>query len=653
MAQLIVIDGPNIGMMFPLSKKTTIGSDDGNTIRLTDKEVAAQQAVITSKGDEWLVTNKDKKIEMRVNSVTTKEIKLSDGDCVEWGMTKVFFNAEKERAAVEAAKGAAGPRKAGGAGGQPTPGENLGGNTVQTRQKFFDNADDVLASLCGVGGGGGADNKATERLQVLFRVTHAISSIMELQPLLEALFTIIFQECQADRGAILWVEGDAEKDPEGCSFTTAIELIRGAEGQPPQKPPEPIKYSRTVVKEAVKTKESILTADAQADARFGAAMSIMDQKICSVMCVPLVVKKKVIGLILLDTTKQYKAFSKGDLELMTGVAMQGAVAIDNVRMQAAMKDKDRLEHEMGIAASIQIDLLPKKIPASKHLDMAGYMVPAKEVGGDYYDFLYTKDSPDILVAIGDVSGKGLPAGLVMVMARCFLKILAKTDMSTREMVLALNENLQQDTKSNMFMTMNVLRFKESESKLYYTSGGHEHIIIWRNGQKEEDGRQKVECIKAGGTALGLLKNQLAGRLYVEKTIDLNVGDTVLLYTDGVSEAVNEKGDFYELENVVELGRKHGHHATADEVFNAILDELKVYMGDAEQHDDITMAILKRREDENPKEKVGQGSTSAKTAPPPPEEKPKAEKKPEAVPAAAPAAAPAETKEAPAPAAAQA
>ena len=188
------------------------------------------------------------------------------------------------------------------------------------------------------------------------------------------------------------------------------------------------------------------------------------------------------------------------------------------------------------------------------------------------------------VCIGDVSGKGVPAGLVMVMARCFFRPLILSCRNTKLILEELNKFLVADTRKDMFMSMLVIKWDVIEKIFTWTGAGHEHLLIYRAKTK------KCEAIRAGGIVLGMLKK--AEKFFKENQLTLDTDDVVVLYTDGVTECINSKGQMLELQHLIPLVEKYGNLSAA-EICNAIFSDLLRFMGKTPQHDDITLVTMKK------------------------------------------------------------
>lgn len=414
--------------------------------------------------------------------------------------------------------------------------------------------------------------KDAERMQVLLKVSSKLSNF-DIGSLLKELLDIIFDVMPADRGTILLYS------PERRRFRTMASKTRwGGEAK--------VRISRTIAKEVLRSKESILSADAQADDRFSLGMSIVDEDIRSALCVPILSNDEIMGLIHLDTQNEDEQFDKGDLELLTAIAMQAALAIENARLVNEIAEQERMKYELDLAATIQQQLLPRKLPESRQVEVYGKMIPAKELGGDYFDFIDLGNG-EFCICVGDVSGKGLPAGLVMVMARSYFRPLITANRSPKKIIAEANRYLFDDTRRDMFMSAVLLYWDDEANKFLWTGAGHEHLLVYRARTRT------TESIKAGGLVLAMMRD--AERLFQENELVLEPGDAIVLYTDGVTEAQNAAGGFFaeaSLDPLIDLVNRYGH-LNAKDLLEAILWELRNFMGNAPQADDITIVTVKK------------------------------------------------------------
>lgn len=308
----------------------------------------------------------------------------------------------------------------------------------------------------------------------------------------------------------------------------------------------------------------------------------------SVLCAPLREKEKDLGVLYVDSPDVDREITDSDVTFFDAIAKQIALALTQVQLREQLKDRERMQYEFNIASTIQNDLLPSEFPALPGISIYGYTEPAKEVGGDYYDVISTPfEDPQHFLCIGDVSGKGLPAGLVMVMARSALRPLITTGsiLSPAELLYHLNGMIYENTSSGVFMSMLLLEILPDG--IEYASAGHEHILVYRKAQK------KVEAIRSGGVVLGLSPYV---PMFENKFLPMDPGDFLLLYTDGATEAQNTKGEEFELEHLVELTERYGNQEmTCQEMVGYIFSDIKNFFTGVDQLDDITLLIAKRTE----------------------------------------------------------
>jgi len=303
----------------------------------------------------------------------------------------------------------------------------------------------------------------------------------------------------------------------------------------------------------------------------------------NVMAVPFQVKDQVLGVLVVENRLDEAPFDSNDLHLIQALADQAAVSINNFRIYAQLAETEKMRQEMQIAARIQMQLLPTKIPQVRNLGISAFMKPAKEVGGDYYDFI-PYDEDRLGIVIGDVSGKGLPAGMIMIIANAIIKIVAVKSHNTKRIITEFSREMYNKMQAGSFMTMNYLIWNGAEHLLSYSGAGHEHIL-WHHAAGGT-----VDRIKAGGLAVGLADN--VDDFISHKEIRPLPGDIVVLYTDGITEAINEKRERYTLDRLVESLRRNAPAQDQERIRQGILDDVFAFMAGYEQYDDITLLVMK-------------------------------------------------------------
>jgi diguanylate cyclase (GGDEF)-like protein len=330
MAQLIVVEGPNRGKTFEIEKKVTLGNAEGVEVKLDDRRAGERQAEIRlMETGRFEIVNLDTKKNLLVNGEVTKRAKLSHGDWITVAESTLVFSEEApKKAALEI---------------QAIDAGDLFQSTVLSRRALFDSADSVLEELDKedvseedkAATASGLMRKTRDRLAVLYRVSTAVSSQLHLPKLLDTILDLSFEVFKADRGFILLL------DEEDRKLKPMASKVRGMTAdQSAQVAPAP-DVSKTIIKEVFMRKEAVLSTDAQADDRFAAGMSIVGSGMRSVLCAPFVRDDRVLGVIQLDTTSARQAFTKEDLDLLSAIAMQCAIAIENARAYKKRQEYSR------------------------------------------------------------------------------------------------------------------------------------------------------------------------------------------------------------------------------------------------------------------------------------------------------------------------
>ena len=250
-----------------------------------------------------------------------------------------------------------------------------------------------------------------------------------------------------------------------------------------------------------------------------------------------------------------------------------------------VKERRRMSSELDIASSIQRDVLPKEAPEAPGLDVVAKTRSAAEVGGDTFDFLTSADGNQVFIYIGDVTGHGVPSGLIMMMVDTIVTAMVyKGVTSGQELIMHTNTLLHPRISSRLFMTSVALRWDKSKQQMYFTGAGHEHVLVYRKNAEE------VEAIPSGGIALGMIPD--VSKIVREQPISLEIGDCIVLYTDGITEAKNQTGEMYGLERLQKALKRNGYKPSAEAVFDGITKDFSDFVQEYVQIDDITMIVIK-------------------------------------------------------------
>jgi phosphoserine phosphatase RsbU/P len=307
-------------------------------------------------------------------------------------------------------------------------------------------------------------------------------------------------------------------------------------------------------------------------------------RIETMMAVPLKLRNETLGVMAIVNKTAQGSFTEIELSVFASLADQATLALHSARFQHLQQEKTRMDHDLHIARDIQKLLLPAEPMQVKGFDIAAANLPASEVGGDYYDF-YPIDENRIGIGIADVSGKGVPGALMMVMCRSVARSKATSYRSASAVLKEINRLLAADMKQDMFISMAYLILDAVGRTLAIARAGHEPPLL-----VHADGGG-VEPIQPKGMALGIDKGDKFDLLIQESSIRLNRNDVVVLYTDGITEAMDEQGQEFGRENFHEAIRLAAGGNSRDLVEN-VFARVKRFIGSQPQHDDMTMVVIK-------------------------------------------------------------
>jgi sigma-B regulation protein RsbU (phosphoserine phosphatase) len=303
-----------------------------------------------------------------------------------------------------------------------------------------------------------------------------------------------------------------------------------------------------------------------------------------IVAFPLRVGDRAVGAALLGPAAIAGGLKEGDLEFGCGLASLAAVALDKAwRVQDSLF-RQRVERELSLAASIQLDLFPKRLPDLLATQLAARNRPAREVGGDYYDVLSIggagADGPHLL-AVADISGKGVGASLLMANIQATLRALLSVESSLEKIARRTSELLYASTPSSKYATAILVKYDPATGRCAFINAGHnEGLILRRQGG--------IERLTATSVPMALLP----GTSFPEGTFELAVGDVLLLYTDGVTDAVDQQGEEYGMDRLIEMLEQRGE-ADLDELIGDMFRSIDEFASGQAQHDDITMLALRR------------------------------------------------------------
>lgn len=424
-------------------------------------------------------------------------------------------------------------------------------------------------------------------LELLSRVGGALSSEANFDEVLKTILDYSVEVLKARAAAILTLTQDKKfvipRYVHG--FYPPVEKVEGYAATKEKLLVEKflatkIPVGSTYLGEVVKTGKPLFIQNALEDKRIiQSAKGMMD--IRTVIAVPLKFREDIIGVISFLNKETGGSFTQAEFSLAETLAEQAAVTLNNFRLYNELLARQREEREIEIAGEIQRQLLPRQYPELKNVELFGFSKAAKGVGGDYYDFLNFQNKR-LGVIMADVAGKGVPASLVMVMIRSILRAVARANVQPAQIVNFLNKMITGDVSQERYATLFYYLYDIETGKLYFTNAGHGPLLIYRSKKMD------FEMVDTPGFPIGISKDIE----YVQSETKLEPGDICILYTDGITEARNIEKEEFTLDRLKEVIKTNADGKSAIEIGEAVKTALYEFVGDAPQHDDQTLVILK-------------------------------------------------------------
>ncbi len=404
-----------------------------------------------------------------------------------------------------------------------------------------------------------------EHLLTLYEITRTMNSSLDFGEVLNIVMESMMQVTQAQRGFLMIASDDGR---------LRIQVARSNEGDPAEET-----FSTTIVNQVVETHKPLLTNNAQFDSRYKAGQSIIMKGLRAILCAPMMVKDRLVGVVYVDTSIRTGSFKESDLFLLSAVAGQAAIAIENARLYGVAVEKGRLDRELQMAREIQESLLPRRMPQIPGYEIAARWKAAREVAGDFYDVFALSDDTVGLV-IADVSDKGAAAALFMASARGMIRSHALAGYSPYETLSRTNDMIVGDSYDGTFVTVYYSLFQQGGAGIH-VNAGHNPPILYRCAQNT------VSFLARGGRALGwFLNNPL-------KPIELALepGDVIVYYTDGLTDAENAAGENYGEERLAQAVSDCGLQS-ATQILNYLVNEVECFCGDVPAFDDLTLCVVR-------------------------------------------------------------
>ena len=518
-----------------------IGRGTGADVVVGDHSMSRQHARFAAEGKGWIVEDLGARNGTFVNGVRVEGRHLiAPGDVVKMGATLVrvgVLEAELQPAALGVS--------------------DLGASLFRPITEITNDLD--LS---------GAATRVAARLKALNEFHRAMAGPISLDALLELLLDRLFAALQPEEGVILL------REPDGSMRTAVSRRLPSATGD--------LLVSRRLITEVADKGTAALVSDIAMDERFSGAESIIGAGIRSILAAPITDAAGCVGMVAIYSRAHVRRFGEEDLELLVSLASAAALRIRNVALAEEAAARRVQDHELALAHDIQMAMLPRRFPERPELEMAAALIPARAVGGDLYDFLLEGDNLWFIVA--DAAGKGVSAALFMAVTRTLFRAMAHSQATVASVISRMNVELARDNDQQFFVTALVGRLDLRSGALTYASAGHPPPLL-------ASGSGMTSAVEAaeGGVALGILDDAV----YDEGRVTLEPGDVLLLFTDGVTEAINGDGElFSDARLLARFGRSAALPASG--LVESLVDDVNAFAAGVPQEDDITILALRYR-----------------------------------------------------------
>ena len=408
---------------------------------------------------------------------------------------------------------------------------------------------------------------AVEELSILNDIATAIASTQSLNQITKLIVKKCIKHLKAEQGSIQLVDEKDFVNP----FHTMIRVREKLDNKT-------LRFNKIISDLMIAQRKPLRINEFRA----GETIELGEQtalRIKSLLSVPMIIKGKMIGILSLFNKESSDGFNEADQRLLTIIAGQSASVIENSRLFEEEKQFLQIQQEIQVAREIQKNLLPKEIPTINGYDISAMNIPAREVGGDYYDVIKISESKTA-IALGDVSGKGLPAAMLMANLQATLRGQLQFCNCPRECIKRANNLLFKSTEITKFVTLFFGILDTEKNSLTYCNAGHNVPIFLQKDKKIE--------LNTGGILLSCIEDIN----YEEEEIKFEEGSTLVVFSDGITEAMNTAEDEYGDERLFNLIEKH-HDLTSENLSHEIMTDVRKFTREAPQMDDITLMIMKR------------------------------------------------------------
>ncbi|HEY5403528.1 MAG TPA: SpoIIE family protein phosphatase [Pyrinomonadaceae bacterium] len=572
MSELIVKYPDRAPDHFPLGRlRITIGRSARNDLCIPDPFASRVHAEVRREGDEYVLQDLGSANGTLYNGATVQGvIPLTAGGRIQIGETEIIFddgtyNSSMGATMITDNSDASLP--------EATIALASGDRTTSGLLEAIEGArtkPEEIAIVSGAAATATATKKHGDLLALISKVGITLLASATLNETLEQIVALVFEAVPADRCLIMMRDEGSTED-----LRVAVARLRDRAGEVGE-----IRVSRNVLDEVVIRGKSVLTSDAQHDPRFASGTVVL-QGVRSVLAVPLGVADKVFGIIYADSPIAEGRFTEDHLKVLTTLASVAAIRVENTRLMEERMERERLERELALASEIQQRFQPTAPPVVLGYELQGISFPCYEIGGDYYDFI-ERDDGRLVIALGDVSGKGTAAALLMSSLHAAVHAQSGSHDTLVDTISAVNRYLADNIPANRFVTLFYAELDPESGALSFLNAGHNPPLIIHSAGT-------VEQLASGGLPLGIKRDAD----YREGRTQLLHGDVLVIYSDGVTEAMSPSGEEFGPTRLYEVVSRN-IEASAAGIRDRIESSLTKFSQGTSAADDITLVIVKRQ-----------------------------------------------------------
>jgi sigma-B regulation protein RsbU (phosphoserine phosphatase) len=410
--------------------------------------------------------------------------------------------------------------------------------------------------------------RAIEELSILNDLGRAISASLDSQEIMQTIIRRSLRAVSAEQGVITLVDERASQP-----MKTLVRTMVSSSDH------EQFQVNQALLGWMHLNKKPLLLNAPKSDERFRGVR--WEESVNTLLCVPLVVKSELKGVLTVFNKRGAQGFTDEDQRLLAIIAVQSGQVIETARLYEEEKAFVKMQEEVRLASKIQSELLPKSTPTIAGYEIAGKSIPAQVVGGDYFDFIPIEDDRRMAICLGDVTGKGLPASLLMANLQATLRGQSFLCTSPKECLTRSNKLLFHSTSSEKFATLFYAYLDIKDHILSYSNAGHDFPFLFSDGETPDR-------LKSGGLMLGAFEDFA----FEEDTIPIKPGDLLVISSDGISEAMNSNLEQFGEERLQKIIREH-RKASPNDLIDTIIAAVQAHAGDQPQSDDMTLIVLKR------------------------------------------------------------